>query len=329
MKIKKLIPLLVVSSSLMSCTSYKSKPGKKTHLIGTYELVTYRMCRDESVEGQGEENTYDKKAEIGAVAYFSVDADGYGYYGYKDNETAAKVDSLFFTFAFSEKKPNLVEAIKMSNGVTKSSDQYKRPGCFDEPNLGFRDEWFKKTLNYTVHAGHVPFHKEKLIPYRFVEYKKVSNDTGLGIVNQYMGTSVSFAKPYEMKAMTGYSVYRTNPKDLEDGTRGIYEYAILDFDSYANGQIDMVYCLKGETERQTKKLSISVSEKGKTMQIEGLGRTFYSYSYEPTKLSIGDFMTKSEDYDEADPYYSESFTQYYGTDHTLEEIITLELGETV
>ena len=326
MKFKKLIPLLVVSASLMSCTSYKSKPGKKSHLIGTYELVTYQMQRDEVPEGQEEDSKYDKKAEIGAVAYFSIDADGYGYYGYKDNDTPARVDSIFFSFIYSEKKPDLVEAVNMTDGVTHVYEDHKRPGCLDEPNFGFRDEMFKKTLNYTIHAGHMAFQKDRKIPYRFVEYKKISSDTGLSIVNQRMGTGVSFTKPFEMKAMTGFAVYRCSPRNIEDGYRGIYEYAILNLDSYSSGQIDMVFSLKENPGRQTKKVSLSVSEKGKTMQIDGLGRTFYSYSTDPTKLSVGDFNTKFEEYDETDPYYGESFTKYYGSEYTLDQIIEQELG---
>ena len=81
MKLKKIIPLLVLSSLLAGCSTYSSKPGKKTHLIGTYQLVEYKMKHEDAVqtEGENEDNTYDKQAEIGAIAYFSVDADGYGY----------------------------------------------------------------------------------------------------------------------------------------------------------------------------------------------------------------------------------------------------------
>ena len=217
MNFKKLVPLLVLTGCMTSCTSYSSKPGRIENLVGTYELKTYTMRHEEVTEG---DNTYDKKAEIGAVAYFSISKDGYAYYGYKDNSTSPKVDSMFVTFSYSEKNPKLVEAIDMTDGVTHKYDDQKCPGCFDEPKMGFKNELFSKTLNYTILSGHMAFQKDRKIPYRFVEYKRVSRDASLAKVNYFMGTNVSFAKPYEMKAMTGYAVYRCNPKDGSLGYKG-------------------------------------------------------------------------------------------------------------
>lgn len=325
MKNKKLISLLFLTGYLTSCTSYSSKPGKIENLLGTYELITYKMRHEvENPETENEaDNEYDKKAEIGAVAYFSVDKDGYGYYGYKDNSTAARVDSVFTTFTYDDEKPSLVKAISMKDGVTHKYDYAKAPGCLDEPTMGFKSELFKKTLNYTVHSGHMLFDKDTKIPYRYVEYKRVSKEASLAKVNSLLGTNVSFSKPYEMKAMSGYAIYRCLPKDGAAGNKGIYEYAILDLDSYSNGELDLIYSLKDDPGRQTRKVDISVSEKGKTMKLEGLGKTFYSVA-NGDKLSIGNFDSRYDEYDEADPYYSESFSVYYGTENTLESIIEQE-----
>ena len=307
---------------MSSCTSYSSKPGRIEGLVGTYKLTTYKMKKE--VVNEEEDNTYDKGAEIGAVAYFSIAKDGYAYYGYKDNSTAPKVDQMFVSFFYSEKKPNLVEAIDMTDGVTTKTDDHKAPGCFDEPKMGFKSELFSKTLNYTIHEGHLAFQKDKKVPYRYVEYKKVSKEASLEKVNSYMGTNVSFTKPYEMKNMNGYVVYRCNPKDGSDGFRGIYEYAILDFGSYSNGEVNLIYSLKENPGQQTKKLSMSVNEAGKSMKIEGLGKTFYSEVTEIGKLSSGYFSTKTDEYQEEDPYYSENFSTYYGSEADLEYIIQQE-----
>ena len=321
MKIRKLIPLLVLTGCMSSCTSYSSKPGRLEGLVGTYKLVTYKMKHEEITEG---DNTYDKQAEIGAVAYFSIAKDGYAYYGYKDNSTAPRIDQMFASFFYSEKKPKLVEAVDMTDGVTSKTDNHKAPGCLDEPKMGFKSELFSKTLNYTVHAGHLPLQKDVKIPYRYVEYKKVSREASLAKVNQYLGTSVSFAKPYEMKAMTGYAVYRCNPKDGGVSYRGIYEYAVLDFSSYLNGELNLIYSLKDSPGQQTKKLSISVEEAGKTVKLVGLGKALYSNPGQLGMLSVGDFYSRSEDYPEGDPYYGESFSTYYGNEATLEYIIQQE-----
>ena len=329
MKLNKLIPLLVLTGCMTSCTSYSSKPGKIENLLGTYELVTYKMRHEvENQEAENEadneaDNEYDKKAEIGAVAYFSIDKDGYGYYGYKDNSTAARVDSVFTTFTYDDDKPSLIKAITMKDGVTHKYDYAKAPGCLDEPTMGFRSELFKKTLNYTVHSGHMLFDKKTKIPYRFVEYKRISKDASLAKVNSLLGTNVSFSIPYEMKAMTGYAVYRCLPKDGEAGNKGIYEYAILDLDSYSNGQLDLIYSLKEAPGQQTKKLDVSVAEKGKTMKLELEGKSFYSVA-NGDKLSMGNFDSRYDEYDDTDPYYSESFSLYWSTDATIESIIQEE-----
>lgn len=323
MNFKKLVPLLVLTGCMTSCTSYSSKPGRIENLVGTYELKTYTMRHEEVTEG---DNTYDKKAEIGAFAYFSISKDGYAYYGYKDNSTSPKVDSMFVTFSYSEKNPKLVEAIDMTDGVTHKYDDQKCPGCFDEPKMGFKNELFSKTLNYTILSGHMAFQKDRKIPYRFVEYKRVSRDASLAKVNYYMGTSVSFAKPYEMKAMTGYAVYRCNPKDGSLGYKGNYEYAILDFNSYSNGELNLIYSLKENPGQQTKKLPISVYEAGKSMKLEFNEKALYSNAGELGKLSIGNFSSLLEDYPEEDPYYGESFQVYYGNEATLDYIIQQEIA---
>ena len=330
MKLKKLTTLLVLSSLLAGCSTYSSKPGKKTHLLGTYELTVYKMKYENTTEteGESEDNTYDKKAEIGAVAYFSIDADGYGYYGYKDNSTAARVDQIFFTFKYSEKKPNLVEAIDMTDGIHNKYDDQKCPGCLDEPKMGFRDELFKKSVNYTINSGHRPFHKEILTPYRHVEYKRVSKEASLAKVNEYMGTNVHFERPYEFKAMTGFATYSCLPKDGSMGNKGLYEYAILDLDSYSNGEFTITYSLKANPGRQTAKVTASVVEIGKSVKFDGFGKTFYSTNttYDASMLSTGNFATKSEDYSEDDLYYNEYFAPYYGEATTLDQLIEQELA---
>ena len=330
MKAKKLFTLLVLSSLLTGCSTYSSKPGKKTHLLGTYELTVYKMKHEDVVQTEGEntDNTYDKKAEIGAVAYFSIDADGYGYYGYKDNSTAARVDQIFFTFKYSEKKPNLVEAIDMTDGIHNKYDDQKCPGCLDEPKMGFRDELFKKSVNYTINSGHRPFHKEILTPYRHVEYKRVSKEASLAKVNEYMGTNAHFARPYEFKAMTGFATYSCFPKDGSMGNRGLYEYAILDLDSYINGEFTITYSLKANPGRQTTKVTASIEEIGKSVKFDGFGKTFHSTNTNTNvaMLSVGNFATNSADYGEDDLYYNEYFEPYYDPEITLDALIEQQLA---
>lgn len=324
-KLRITIPLLTIASALAACTSYSSKPGKLENLVGTYKLHTYTMRHEEEIkEGDSPSDyNYDKLKEIGAVAYFSIDADGYGYYGYKDLSTSAKVDSVFTSFNYDEKKPNLIRSIKMSDGVTHKYDDQKAPGCLDEPTMGFKDQLFKKSLNYTVKSGHMIGQPERKIPYRHVEYKRISKEASLEKINELMNTSAQFDKPFEMKQMSGCAVYRCLPKDVNTTSiKRIYEYAIINLDSYSNGEIELTYSLKENPGRLTKKLPISVAEKGKSMKIEGLDKTFYSTADSGIKLSTGNFYTKSEDYNEEDIYFGEHFEIMPGV--TLDKLIQQE-----
>ena len=330
MKTKKIIPLIALASFVAGCTSYSAKPGKLDDLVGTYKLITYKMRHEDQVkEGESASDyDYDKQKEIGAVAYFSINKDGYGYYAYKDNSTAARVDSVFTTFNYDSEKPDLVRSIKMNDGVTHKYEDQKAVGCLDEPTMGFKDELFKKSLNYTIHAGHMIGQKERKIPYRFVEYKRVSKEASLTKVNKLMGTNATFTRPFEMKAMSGYAVYRCSPKDISIDNKGEYEYAILDLNSYVSGQINLIYSLKENPGKQIKKVDISVAEKGKSMKVEALERTFYSVNNnDATKLSIGNFEVKYDEYKEEDPYFGETFTLYYGADATIDYVIEQETAQ--
>jgi len=319
--LKKIIPFMVITGFLTGCSSYNAKPGKLEHLVGTYELSVYKMRHNPD-----DTDTYDRKAEIGAVAYFSIDKDGYGFYAYKDNETAARVDQVFSTFTYDDEKPELIEAIKLSDGLTHKYYSEKMVGCLDEPPMGFRDQLLKKTLSYTLHQGKMWDKDGTPIPYQYAEYKRISEDSSLAKINSLMGTSASFNRPYEMKALKGYSVYRAQVREGhqgEIGDRGIYEYAVLDLNNISNGKANLYYSLLASPGRQVKALDISVNEKGKSVKVEGLGKVFYSEGTGYT-LPIGGFATKWEEYAESDPLTNEWFSTYYGQDLSLEEVIEQE-----
>jgi len=317
--LKSIIPLLGTVIGLSSCSSYNAKPGKMKNCVGTYELSIYNMRKEES-----DSETYDRKAEIGAQAYFCFTEEGYGYYGYKDNSTPAHVSQIFARFKYDSDKPNLVEAVTITDGITHKYANEQFVGCLDESPMGFRDELFKKTLSYTLHSGHMLFQPDKIIKYQYVCYKRIDKSGSLDKINSLLGTNVSFSKPYELKTTSGYYAYRCQPKNYEThDERGIYEYAILDADSYSNGQYDLYYSLKSNPGLQTKKLNVSVLTKGESTKLEGLDKTYYNIG-SPTALAYGGFATDWNDYTDADPYTHESFNTSYSSDLTLDEIIDLE-----
>ena len=316
--LKKIIPMLLMVGTVSGCSSYSSKPGKLENLVGTYELVTYQMKKDDS---NPDEEPYDHKAEIGCSAYFSVDSEGYGYYGYKDNDTAARVDSVFSTFTYDDEKPELVKALVMSDGITDKKANEQKVGCLDESPMGFRDDLLKKTLNYTLHSGHMMFQPEKKIKYQHVVYKKVSSEASLKKVNELLGTSLSFNKPHEMKRCKGFMIYSCSYKDgMGHEPNGAYDYAILDMESYSNGKLDLHFALKEDHIRHDVKVDTAILEKGKSFTATIFGKTF---------TCLGDYKNLGgwlygnyEQYENEELLNSESFSPYFGSSTTLNELIT-------
>lgn len=316
--LKKVIPLLVLVGTMAGCSSYSSKPGKLENLVGTYELITYQMKKDDS---NTEEEPYDHKAEIGCSAYFSIDKEGYGYYGYKDNETSPRVDSVFSVFGYDDEKPELVKSVKMTDGIADKKANEQKVGCLDESTMGFRDDLFKKTLNYTLHSGHMLFQPEKKIKYQHVVYKRVSKEASLEKVNSLLGTNVKFNKPHEMKRCKGFYTYSCSYKDnLGHEPSGAYDYAILDMESYSNGKLDLHYALKEDHVRHDIKVDTAILEKGKSFTATIFNRTF---TCNGDYFNLGSWLYGDyAQYENEELLNSESFSPYFGEATTLDALIT-------
>lgn len=312
--LKKIIPLLVLSGTMFSCSSYSAKPGKLENLVGTYELDIYKMKHNDE---DSEEEPYDRKAEIGAVAYFSIDSEGYGYYAYKDNSTSPKVSQVFSHFSYDKDNPELIESINQTDGVTHKYANEQFVGCLDEAPMGFRDELLKKTLSYTLHSGHMIGAPDKKIRYQHVVYKRVDKEASLKKVNNLMGTNTTFQYPFELKQSSGYYVYRCQPKEgSEIDAKNIYEYAILDMTSFENGKAKLYYSLKEEPGKKVSEISFSLVTKAEKYKATILGKEYFSEGF---GLSFG------TTYDAEQDITWESFSHHdYPTTMTLEELIEAE-----
>ena len=319
--------LLGATSLTTGCSMYQSKAAEKELFVGTYELDVYKARH----EMNAEEEPYDRKADEGIKAYFSIDIDGEGYYGYKDNKTDPWIDSVFSRYIADDEKPELFKAIKMSNGVV-DNDVYEwdwKVGCLDEPTMGFQYKEVKKegiagvfgkktmeyTLSYTIPQRHNNV-MNKDIKYQYVSYKKISDETGLAPINKALGTSIKVDKPYELKRASGYYVYRCDAKEGTGiGSKNVYEYAILDMTSYTTGgKARVIYSLAANPEQKTEEVTFTMGTKGSSMNATILGSEFHSESLGLTFTTV---------FDETKDIKSESYTHYYG-DSTLEEIIAQE-----
>ena len=324
--IKKIIPLLVMTGTLMGCSMHSYKPGPVEDLAGLYEIEMIK--KKHNVD---DKDTYDYLSEIKAKAYFTVDKDGYGYYGYKDKNTKAHVNQIFSHFELdgdNEKHPEYVKAILMNDGITHKMGYEKEVGCLDEPQLGFHDTALKKYLEYTIpyytYTSNILGHKYTYVQhYQYVQYKKISNETSLKKINQLMGTNVSFKRPFEMKTMTRFMVYgcvANTEVSAPDSRFGDYDYLFLDVDSYKNGYIDL-YSKAKEGDATTSKVKVEVFDKGYSVAVKALGKEFINYP----SGKLTNYLHVNYDYQyntSVDKYIDESFSIYTGAASTPAELIT-------
>lgn len=331
--LKKIIPLLVLTGTTLmpGCSMYSSKADTLENIVGFYELDVWSARREVD-----DEETYDRKAEEGTVAYFTIDKDGYAYYGFKDNNTDAWVKPAFATFKKDDDEPELFKAVSIKGKVDTVYAWEKKVGCLDEPIMGFKRQEIvveersfpfadKKemvsTLSYTIpwHSYNI-YNPPKVQKYQYVSYKRISDATGYSVINDKLGTNYSPKFPYEMEGMHGRLVYRCQYNEGQNGsTKGPYEYAILDLDSYANGKIKLYYSLAANPGQQVEDIEVTVHEKGKSVKATIFGRTFYSNG-----LGFETSQTSGE-YSETDAINWESFSHFtYNYDATLEDLIAQE-----
>lgn len=308
--VRLIIPFLLVScSSLLSCSMYSSKADKKENIIGCYELDVYQSKKESS-----EEEPYDRKAEEGILAYFTIDMDGYGYYGYKDNKTEAKVEQVFASFTADDDNPELFKAVSLKG--TNQTVYYweKKVGCLDEPPMGYKNGTLSYTLPWHEYTIYNP---PKVQKYQYVSYKKISDKTGYKEINKLLGTNYKPDRPYEMKYMQkGFYAYRVEAKEGSGiGPKGIYEYALLDMNNVTNNQLRVIYSLKDNPGKQFAEINFAVKEKGLNVAFNYLNKEFVS--------SNSAFATA---FDEETDIRSESFTYMYSPDLSLDEVIDLELA---
>ena len=170
-----IIALVAVTLSLVSC--YASKPGTLKQLVGTYQLTKYTLSNSNDNTSDPEANDQIKKE--GIVAYLVVKDDGTGYYVYKSNDEALRLEQIKIKYVYDEEETNKVKEISFSNGQEVTSKDV--PGCGYE-TLGLYFKLFKKTLNQSHPAV---FGKKTSTS---VTYTKVSSKSDLSYVEKKMGT---------------------------------------------------------------------------------------------------------------------------------------------
>ena len=316
---KKFIPLLVASTFVAGCSMHSYKPGPLNDLVGLYELEVYNKKHDPS-----DTDVYDYKAEINAKAYFTIDKDGYGFYGYKDKNTKARVDQVFSSFEYdSENKdhPDYIKSVSMNDGVTKKYAWEKAAGCLDESPLGFHDTTVKKYLEYTI-----PYHKytwykpAKIQEYQYVQYKRIADKGGLKEINKLMGTNVSFKRPFEMKSLGRFLIYHCSPNGESPVSKfGIYDYVVIDTETYSGGKMKIFYREHEEGIAKEALVPVTIVEKGHSFSVKIFNKDYSGVIAK--EITYGGIQVSGYEYTDADPYRDENFGSYRGQKTTIEEVI--------
>ena len=327
--LKKLIPFMLLGATSLTtgCSMYSSKADTLDNIVGFYELEIWSGKHEAT-----DEETYDRKAEEGTVAYFTIDKNGYAYYGFKDNETEAWVKPAFAHYTADDDNPELYKAVTIEGKVDTVYAWEKHVGCMDESPMGFKRQEVKKgegifakkemvsTLSYTI-----PWHEytwynpHKIQKYQYVQYKRISGDTGYAVINQKLGTNFQMTVPYEIYGLSGRWVYRCQPKEGSGlDSKGDFEYAILDLDSYSNGKVKLYYSLSAEPGQHVEDITLTVKEAGVSMQ-----GTIFNKTYWTNGVGLEtDFNTP---YAEEEPYNWSSFSHAdYSLEASLADVIAGE-----
>ena len=336
--LRKIIPFIFLAASAFTttgCSMYHSKADKKENFVGFYVLERYQ-----SKHAKTDEETYDRMADEGIVACFTLDINGYGYYGYKSKTTEAWVKPVYSTYVQDDEDPSLYKAIHLTDNLKKVYAWDWKVGDLYEPTMGFVSQervvkdrpWplpDKKetvtTLSYTIpwHTYTI-YNPDKEQIYQDVSYRKMSDSTDYKQINQLLGTSFVPNKPMEMGGTHGFYTYSYSLKSdvSQDTFEAPYEYVILDTESYSNGKMNLYYSENSNPGKKVAQVSVAITTPGSGYKVTWGEKEFFgSISNSSEYTCVTWLNTDSTAYGEEDPYQGETFAPYFGEGATLEDVI--------
>ena len=336
--LRKIIPFMLLAASTLSttgCSMYHSKADKKENFVGFYVLNVYSSKHQKT-----DEETYDRKTDEGIVACFTLDIDGYGYYGYKSNTVDAWVKPVYSTYVQDDDDPSLYKAIHLTDNLKKVWAWDYKVGSLNESTMGFNPvtkviedrPWplsDKKetyyTLSYTVPwVTYAAYNPDREQVYQYVEYKKVSSSTDYNQINQLLGTSFVPNKPMEMGGTHGFYTYSFYLKSEVDQGSFVspIEYAVIDTESYSNGQMTMYYSETANPGKKSVQVPVTITNPGSGYKVTAFNKDFCGSISNASEYTCVTWLnTDSSQYSEEDPYNSETFAPYYGEATTVDGVI--------
>ena len=283
-----IIMIVVFALSLSACYN-SAHPASMSQLVGTYELMTYRIGTPKSEaemsqkqsEDESNFNYTDRILAKKITCYLIVRDDGTGYYVYGDEETPLYAQEVRIFYSYNEEQADKVKEIRYTAGTPHKDDDY--PGCGEEP-LGVNAK--TKTLNY--YLGTYTFGKLSRKYTQQVTYKKVDKATDLSYVQKKLDRTFDPA-PFILNGLDGF--FTAGITYFDEGSDYIY-YGI-DLKS-VEGKADVYYALKSN------KQQVVVRDQVFSYTIK---ETEDEYNGQMT-LTIGDDNNYIASYSKAGAYYS-------------------------
>ncbi len=167
-KLKSIVSLTLVIIVILSAATlagcYKISSGKMKYVVGTYKLISYS-------------DRVDRIAQDGIELYIVIRSDGTGYYGYKDNNTAARIEPLRCRYTEDTEEPGKYSYVEID---------FTGDGKYE--TLGIYSKLFEKKLN-----ANTPVWKGSIlngtaeVDYRiYVEFERVSNSTDTSYIEKHL-----------------------------------------------------------------------------------------------------------------------------------------------
>lgn len=259
-----LIIMLIIACIMLSGCNYV-KGGTIDEIAGTYKLTRYDVTQiyDTHFNAIPSPETENHIEKYGMEVYVVLSRSGYGYYVYKDNDTAVRTREIQLNFQYDTENTELIESIKANDNSVGGSEmsfyvQSKAHTLTDNTNSWVMGNKIKIGQRYKIYK----------------KFSRVSKAEDLSYVESQLGVTLTYPT-YEnnlFDGAIGFTEYYEEQPDDQGGytyqtaeSEYLYKYALLDA---VTMKAKLYYALKVDsTPVETEPVDVTVDRANNTMQI--------------------------------------------------------------
>lgn len=316
--------LLIFLIPLTSCEAdIKISQATVDEIIGTYKLSKYEQENDSGI-------MEDVLSNNSIVSYLVINESGHGYYLYEDNNTEFFYTSVLALFIKEDLNNDIVGGVKIYAGTGKVKMENKKPGCGDEPLMGFNVNsctlsW--KILKHTYLDGN----EEKQVKESVAEYTKVDLDTTLTYASNKLNKSLTSLSKYEFKNISSPLIYANDDENSTNYNK--YSYFIIDINYLQNPTTATIYYKLNGSEDAVVQENVNINLKypnyinnsSPYVSLTIMGQEYkldiITSSYTPNNYIYSDIYTEPDSQGNTVKLYRDRFNCYSGNKTTIAEII--------